>query len=235
MNLPPSATSVSPAVDSREKERFALLLDINHELLHESIQIQTTQQELKKEYAAAGGNPAERKPTEEENFFQQDYLQYVTASQPALTLLSSAPRREFTDWDNWDSCMRRLQANLSYMAALADRKPDVKVPPCPAYLSPPPLNLSLRLRAQPIGAEGLDGVVDTVADRAERDRIIKELYRHLQALFPGFDPRKEPAFGRFAAGPKAGAAGAQGPAQASPTVQQGPSMPSLPTANPGTM
>lgn len=65
----------SPGSESREKERFALLLDINHELLYESILIQTTQQELKKEAAAANGNATDRKPTEEENAFQQDYVQ----------------------------------------------------------------------------------------------------------------------------------------------------------------
>lgn len=70
-------TPLSPGTESREKERFALLLDINHELLYESIQIQTTQQELKKENPPASGNLADRKPTEEENLFQQDYLQYV--------------------------------------------------------------------------------------------------------------------------------------------------------------
>lgn len=77
MSLPTSATPMSPGTELREKERFALLLDINHELLYESIQIQTTQQELKKENPPASGNPADRKPTEEENLFQQDYLQYV--------------------------------------------------------------------------------------------------------------------------------------------------------------
>ncbi|KAK8931892.1 hypothetical protein VCV18_000421 [Metarhizium anisopliae] len=192
---------MSPGAESREKERFALLLDINHELLYESIQIQTTQSELKKENPSPNGNPTERKPTEEENLFQQDYLQ----------------------------CMRRLQANLSYMAAMADRKPEVKAPPCPAYLSAPPLNLSLKLRAAPIRAEGQDANIDPVADRAERDQSIKDLYRRLQAVFPGFDPKKEPVF-RPGAGQKAGIG--QGPNQASPTVPQNPQMPNI-TAPPG--
>lgn len=66
---------LSPASESREKERFALLLDINHELLYESILLQNTQAELKREAAAANGNAGERKPTEEESLFQQDYVQ----------------------------------------------------------------------------------------------------------------------------------------------------------------
>lgn len=68
------ATPLSPGTESREKERFSLLLDINHELLYESIQLQMTQQELKKEHAG-DGNTGDKKPTEEETHLQQDYLQ----------------------------------------------------------------------------------------------------------------------------------------------------------------
>ncbi|PFH56212.1 hypothetical protein XA68_16890 [Ophiocordyceps unilateralis] len=148
--------------------------------------IQTTQQELKNDH-----NPVDRKPSDEENLLQQDYLQ----------------------------CMRRLQANLSYMATLADRKPEVKVPPCPAYLSAPPLNLALPVRTP----DGVDlGDLDPAADRVEREQIIRELYGRLQAAFPGFDPKKEPSFGRTAApGQKAGN-------QVSPTVQQAPQMLGMP-------
>lgn len=69
------ATPMSPGAEPRDKERFALLLDINHELLYESIQIQTSQQEIKKELAAEGKLGPERKPTEEETLLQQDYIQ----------------------------------------------------------------------------------------------------------------------------------------------------------------
>lgn len=117
--------------------------------------------------------------------------------------------------------MRRLQANLSYMAALADRKPEVKVPPCPAYLSAPPLNLTLKPRGPVMTAEGSEAKPDAVADREERDKSIKDLYRRLQGVFPGFDPKKEPAF-------RTGAPGGQktgGPGnQASPTAQKTPQM-----------
>ncbi|KAM0246868.1 hypothetical protein ACHAQJ_010071 [Trichoderma viride] len=201
-SAPASAVPMSPATETLEKERFALLLDINHELLYESIQIQTTQQELKKEYAAINGNIPDRKPTEEENLFQHDYLH----------------------------CMRRLQGNLSYMAALADRKPDVKVPPCPPYLSPPPLNLALKLRAIPIGAENSSLPIDPVADREERNRSILDLYRRLQAVFSEFDPKKEPAYRMSGAGQKPGNPMAASQ-QASPAAQRTPQsshMPGLP-------
>lgn len=32
------------------------------------------------------------------------------------------------------------------------------------------------------------------ADREERDKFIRELYKKLQAQFPGIDPRREPAY-----------------------------------------
>ncbi|KAF5027533.1 hypothetical protein F66182_350 [Fusarium sp. NRRL 66182] len=189
-----AAVPLSPGTESRDKERFSLLLDINHELLYESIQLQTTQQELKKENAA-GGNAGDKKPTDEESQLQQDYMQ----------------------------CMRRLQANLSYMAALADRKPEVKVPPCPAYLSAPPLNLNLKLKMPAVGgSEGSENNMDPVADREERHKSIQDLYSRLQAAFPGFDPKKEPAF-------RTNAQGGQKPgnpmgSQASPTTQRTPKM-----------
>ncbi|OAQ98122.1 hypothetical protein LLEC1_07411 [Akanthomyces lecanii] len=191
-NVPP----LSPASESREKERFALLLDINHELLYEVILLQGTQTELKKETAALNGSAGERKSTEEEALFQQDYVH----------------------------CMRRLQANLSYMAAQADRKAETKGPPYPGYMTAPPLNLSLRPRAQPMSADGPDAKVDPVTDREDRDKAIKDLYRRLQAAYPGVDFKKESA-ARLQHGQKAGnAAGFQG----SPIAQKTPQIPNAP-------
>ncbi|KAG5951820.1 hypothetical protein E4U57_006607 [Claviceps arundinis] len=201
MSIPTSATLISPGSESCEKQRFALLIDINHELLYESMLIQSTQQQLKNENALATGNAADRKATEEENLFQQDYFQ----------------------------CMRRLQGNLSYMAALADRKPEVKAPPCPAYLSAPPLNLSLKMRAPSVALEGRDPNLDPVADRKERDQALKDLYSKLQALFPGFDPKKEPI---FRVPGQAQKSGLQSSNQANPTVAHTPQMSDV-TARPG--
>ncbi|KAG6146349.1 hypothetical protein E4U28_000694 [Claviceps purpurea] len=202
MSIPTSAIPISPGSESCEKQRFALLLDINHELLYESILIQSTQQQLKNENALATGNATDRKATEEENLFQQDYFQ----------------------------CMRRLQGNLSYMAALADRKPEVKVPPCPAYLSAPPLNLSLKLRAPSVALEGRDPDLDPVADRKERDMALRDLYSKLQALFPGFDPKKEPI---FRVPGQAQRSGLQNSNQANTTVAHNPQIPPDVAARPG--
>ncbi|KAF1737179.1 hypothetical protein CRV24_002795 [Beauveria bassiana] len=191
-NAPP----LSPASESREKERFALLLDINHELLYEVILLQNTQTELKKEAAAANGNAGERKQTEEETLFQQDYVH----------------------------CMRRLQANLSYMAAQADRKTETKGPPYPTFMTAPPLNLSLRPRAQPMVPDGSDAKIDPAADREERDKAIKDLYRRLQAAYPGVDFKKESA-ARLQHGQKPGNPAAF---QGSPISQKTPQIPNAP-------
>jgi hypothetical protein len=84
-----------------------------------------------------------------------------------------------------------------------------------------------------MGAEGQDPNIDPAADRAERDKSIKDLYRRLQVVFPGFDPKKEPPL-RAGPGQKAGG---QGPHQPSPTVLQNPQMPNMtaPPGNPGMM
>lgn len=89
-------------------------------------------------------------------------------------------------------CMRRLQANLSYLASLADRKINQPQLPCPAYLSPPPFNHSIQMRAQPTQPGDTTEVVDPNEDRKERDQFLQEQYQKLQALFPGMDPKKEP-------------------------------------------
>lgn len=121
--------------------------------------------------------------------------------------------------------MRRLQANLSYMAALADRKPEVKAPPCPAYLSAPPFNANIKLRTQPMVQDGSENKIDPVTDREERIQSIKELYHRLQAVFPGFDPKKEPAF-RMPGQPGPGGHKPGNPMgnQGSPTAQKTPQM-----------
>ena len=85
-------------------------------------------------------------------------------------------------------CMRRIQVNLSYLATLADRK-TVQPPAPPQVLMPPLLNLGLKLRvSSDVTPEKLP---DPNVDREERDRLLKNLYGKLQALFPGVDPKKE--------------------------------------------
>jgi hypothetical protein len=126
-------------------------------------------------------------------------------------------------------CMRRLQSNLGYMAALADRKPDVKVPPCPHYLMAPPLNLSVKLRSPAQAMEGADPNMDLQTDRAARDKSLKDLYKRLQAVFPGIDWKKEPANRMSNAPPNAPPKNNLGAFyQPSPSAQKTPQMSNMP-------
>jgi hypothetical protein len=74
-----SAVPLSPGTTAIESQRFALLLDINSELLYESIQIQASQQEIKKQRAkeASTGEKSQTDPAAqkaEDTMLQQDYL-----------------------------------------------------------------------------------------------------------------------------------------------------------------
>ncbi|KAI1304560.1 hypothetical protein F5Y03DRAFT_173558 [Xylaria venustula] len=187
-----ASTPLSPGADLKDKERVAVILDINNELLLEAMQIQSTQHILKKERAAINGtdgntNDGEKKSTEEEQL-AQDYI----------------------------SCMRRLQTNLAYLAGLADkeRKPTQPSQPYPAYLKPPPLNTSIKLRQ----VQTQDGgeVKTDIIDREETTKYIGELYKKLQALFPDIDPNKEPAIRPSGQVINTTQSGSQTPGQASP-------------------
>ncbi|KAF3766833.1 hypothetical protein M406DRAFT_355377 [Cryphonectria parasitica EP155] len=59
-------------------------------------------------------------------------------------------------------------------------------------LSAPPLNTKLKLRPMPSATDAEKA--DPIADRAERDAYIRELYKKLHTLFPGIDPTKEPVY-----------------------------------------
>lgn len=103
------------------------------------------------------------------------------------------------------------------MAALADKRgnPSQKHP---AYLTAPPLTSGIKIKnSNPPPADPSDppnAPKDPTEEREERVKVIKELYRRLQLLFPGVDPAKEP-------GPSTG--GASRPqSQPGPPNQQRP-------------
>ena len=102
---PITSTPLSPGTESRESERFSVLLEINQELLFESMQLHHTIQELKKEEAAAkateGPNSGlEKKIKEQENLCSQDYGQYVAQTVSLFFFLSFwLGRRSLTLFD----------------------------------------------------------------------------------------------------------------------------------------
>lgn len=209
------AAPLSPGADSKDKERFALILEINNELLLEALQIQQTQQALKKERTLPNGsdsataNGSDNKPTEDEELLGSDYVQFVLMFHSKWEVMLTIVY----------SCMRRLQSNLSFLAALTNKKDHTAPAPCPSYLKPPPLNTNVQVRPTQ-GPGGVESKVDA-SDREATAKYLQELYKKLQALFPGVDPNKEPAMtipttrpgGQVINMPKPGS---QTPSQASP-------------------
>lgn len=99
---------------AREKARVTALLDINSALLQEVVNLQAAGK------AGAASNPDPNSPTTEQ------------AADPSKA--GQKPSPEYIE------CMRRLQANLAYLATIADRakKPGGVAPQAPAIMTPPP-------------------------------------------------------------------------------------------------
>ena len=110
--------------------------------------------------------------------------------------------------------MARLKGNLAYLASLADRKVPGQIAKGPQYLTAPPLNSRVKLASATPGpaSESADAKPDTKSEPEERDKYLKDLYRRLQALYPGVDPKREPN-----AGGSGRPGGAHGSNQASPS------------------
>jgi hypothetical protein len=117
---------------AREKARVTVLLEINTQLLQEVVSLQAQ--------GKAGTNP---------NQGQQSPTSPTSATDPSSNLTNSPgeppksaggtsqakpPSQEYAE------CMRRLQANLSYLAAIADakKKTNGALPAGPAIMTPPP-------------------------------------------------------------------------------------------------
>ncbi|ROW04531.1 hypothetical protein VMCG_04999 [Cytospora schulzeri] len=128
----------------------------------------------------------------QELLYEAVHLKHSMDEAKKEKLSSTDPEKQKEKLEEEEACShdwtKRLQANLAYLASLADRKAPSQA--APAYLSPPPLNLKLKLR--PIAPTPDAEKVDGSADREERENIIKEQYQKLQALFPGVDPNKVP-------------------------------------------
>ncbi|GME27390.1 hypothetical protein BKCO1_3700057 [Neofusicoccum parvum] len=108
---PMAATPASPGQLQREKEQVTLLLEINRELLQEVLRLQ--------EQGKGGMMNAQPAPGQDGNK-EGDAAKKVAS-------------KEYID------CMRRLQANLSYLASFADhtQNPHKPVPPGPAIMTIP--------------------------------------------------------------------------------------------------
>jgi len=186
------ATPLSPNSESREKERVTLLLEINKELLLEVMKIQAAQAaqvEAKKEesgLAATSPEGGDKEKTEQEK------------AEKEKADKEKAEKSKPTSRDYFE-CMRRLQANLAYLAAIADRshKPDSQIPRHPATMTAPPLTSKGGLAGSPKQDSKKEESDDKKSglkkpeEEENRAEILKEQYKRLQALFPGVDPKKE--------------------------------------------
>ena len=123
--IPQTNTSLSPQSQARERARVTVILDINTVLLEEVVSLQAR--------GLAGTQPSQAQqspnsPTSTDPNALSNSP--VDASKPE----SSKPSQEFSE------CMRRLQANLSYLATIADakKKPNGPVMVGPQIMIPPP-------------------------------------------------------------------------------------------------
>ncbi|PYH87662.1 hypothetical protein BO71DRAFT_169163 [Aspergillus ellipticus CBS 707.79] len=108
----------SPATTAREKARVSTLLDINSMLLQEVVNLQAAGK------AGAPAPPAQ--PGQESN------------PSPGSDQTPDKPAQRSSP--EYVECMRRLQANLGYLATVADRakKSGGVAPTAPAIMTPPP-------------------------------------------------------------------------------------------------
>lgn len=102
-------------IAAREKARVTTLLDINSTLLQEVVNLQASGKA-----GTASPGDANASPTDQGG--------------EAAKVQSTKPSQEYIE------CMRRLQANLAYLATIADRakKSGGVAPQAPAIMTPPP-------------------------------------------------------------------------------------------------
>lgn len=113
---PQQTAAQSGAAAAREKARVAVLLEINSMLLQEVMNLQA---------AGKAGAPPQQQGSQESN---------PSPGSDQGASPAQKPNPEYIE------CMRRLQANLAYLATIADRakKSGGVPPPAPAIMTPPP-------------------------------------------------------------------------------------------------
>jgi hypothetical protein len=139
----PSSAAAAPAVVSpqvaRERARVTALLDINSALLQEVVNLQAAGKA-----GVASNQPASQQasPTRENSTGSPSTADISPTNNNGSNTIAEAnksatpvkPSVEYIE------CMRRLQANLAYLATLADRakKTGAAAPQAPAIMTPPP-------------------------------------------------------------------------------------------------
>ena len=117
--------AMSPQSQQREKARVTVLLEINTALLQEVVSLQG------KGMAGTQVNQPQQSPSSPTSATDNALNNSPTTDTPKQ---GKPPSQEYQD------CMRRLQANLSYLATIADakKKSAGPLPAGPAIMIPPP-------------------------------------------------------------------------------------------------
>ena len=124
--------SVDPQAAAREKARVTVLLEINTHLLQEVVSLQAQ--------GKAGTTPNQGQPPPTSPTSATDPTSTITNSPGEPPKSAGGVSQAKSPSQEYAECMRRLQANLSYLAAIADAKKKVHgaLPPGPAIMIPPP-------------------------------------------------------------------------------------------------
>ncbi|KAJ4516517.1 hypothetical protein HRR84_006036 [Exophiala dermatitidis] len=124
--------SLSPQSAARERARVSVLLEINTHLLQEVISLQS---QGKAGTVPSSGQQSPTSPTSADpgNTLTNSPGEPPKSAGGGGATANKPPSQEYAD------CMRRLQANLAYLAAIADAKKKVgALPTGPAIMVPPP-------------------------------------------------------------------------------------------------
>lgn len=150
IQAPNTTNSVAQQSAARERARVTVLLEINTYLLQEVVSLQAQ--------GKAGIPPNQQ----QQSPMKESVNSPTTATDPSNPLNNSPidpsrPTGGKPASPEYVECMRRLQANLSYLAAIADAKKKATgtIPSGPAIMAPPP-----------------------------HLKSVTELYKKLNALFP---------------------------------------------------
>lgn len=125
---PAQPSAAQAQATARDKARVATLLDINSALLQEVVNLQA---------AGKAGMPAQ---AASQPSSAQDQNASPSSSTEQSNNANDASKGQQKPSQEYIECMRRLQANLAYLATIADRaKKSGGVPPsAPAIMTPPP-------------------------------------------------------------------------------------------------
>ncbi|KAL8842902.1 MAG: hypothetical protein Q9170_000306 [Blastenia crenularia] len=177
---PAKSVPASTASPNLEAQRVTALLDLNRVLLQEVVKDQAAQKAVQSQpkpaqkIADTASKPDAPPAAKQENDIPTEDAKNLTSAPPNLP--QNTPAHKTPHTKEYVEYMRRLQANLAYLASVADRhhKPGNAVPPFPAIMEAP------SLAPPPAPKEK-----SKVREKDARENI-RELYARLRDLWPEY-------------------------------------------------